>query len=107
MTSRPVIQRSLALQDIDNTLAYYLSEASERVALGFLEELERAYKHLARFPDSGSSRYAYELQLQGLRAWPLGTYPYVIFYIIADDHIDVWRVLHARRDIPTWLSGPE
>lgn len=103
MAGRPVIQRLLAQQDVDDALAYYLSKASERITLGFLKDLEQAYEHLARFPDSGSNRYAYELQLPGLRAWPLSTYPYMVFYITAEDHIDVWRVLHTRRDIPAGL----
>ena len=31
-------------------------------------------------------------------------YPYLIFYIERDGHVDVWRVLHALRDIPAWLQ---
>lgn len=107
MTRRPVIPRALAIQDIEDALAYYLSQASERIALRFVDELERAYAHLARFPESGSSRYAYELRLAGLHAWPMHTCPYVIFHITAGDHIDVWRILHASRDIPAWLSSQE
>ena len=34
---------------------------------------------------------------------PLKRYPYLVFYIEQDDHIDVWRVLHSHRDIPSWL----
>lgn len=104
---RPVIPRALAIQDIEDALAYYLSQGSERVALRFVDELERAYAHLARFPESGSSRYAYELQIPGLHAWPMRTYPYMIFYMPAGDHIDVWRILHASRNIPAWLSSQE
>jgi toxin ParE1/3/4 len=75
--------------------------------MGFLDELERAYANLLRFAETGSNRYAYELNLPGLRAWPMGSYPYVIFYMLAmlaPDHVDIWRVLHAERDIPSWLS---
>jgi toxin ParE1/3/4 len=31
-------------------------------------------------------------------------YPYLVFYVERDDHIDVWRVLHGQRDIPAWLG---
>ena len=24
-----------------------------------------------------------------------------------DDHIDIWRILHARRDIPAWMNEPD
>jgi toxin ParE1/3/4 len=38
--------------------------------------------------------------LPGLRFWPLKRYPYFVFYLERETHIDVWRVLHAERDIP-------
>lgn len=104
MTRIPVIARARAVQDVDDALTYHLTEATEKVAMGFLDELEQAYAHLSSFAETGSNRYAYELNLPGLRAWPMGSYPYVIFYMLARDHIDVWRVLHAKRDIPSWLS---
>ncbi len=44
-----------------------------------------------------------ELDLPGLRCWPVKRYPYLVFYVERDDHIDVWRVLHGQRDIPAWL----
>ena len=30
------------------------------------------------------------------------SYPYLLFYVERHDTIDVWRVLHGERDIPTW-----
>jgi toxin ParE1/3/4 len=30
-----------------------------------------------------------------------------VFYREQPDHIDVWRVLHAQRDIPAWMQEPE
>lgn len=105
MTRKPVIARALAAQDVEDALTYYLTEASETIALGFLDVLEQAYAHISRFPETGSSRYAHELNLPGLCSWSMGSYPYVIFYMPTADHIDVWRVLHAKRDIPSWLSG--
>lgn len=54
-------------------------------------------------PASGANRYANELGLPGLKVWPLRRYPYLVFYVDADSHIDVWRLLHAERDIPAWM----
>jgi toxin ParE1/3/4 len=31
-------------------------------------------------------------------------YPHLIFYIERDDHVDVWRVLDGKRDIPAWMQ---
>lgn len=101
--AKPVVPRELANRDVDDAIGYYLSEASEQVALGFVDALERAYRHIARHPESGSARYATELSLSGLRAWLLGRYPYLVFYVEAKECIDVWRVLHGARDIPAWM----
>ena len=71
--------------------------------MGFIDALERAYAHISRNPSTGSPRYAHELNLPGLRSWPLTHYPFLVFYIEQSDHIDVWRVLHGHRDIPVWM----
>ena len=105
MKAKPVIPRALANQDIDDALSYYLNEGTEQTALGFIDALERAYKHISRHPESGSSRYAHELDLPGLRSWTLKRHPYRVFYMERDGHIDVWRVLHETMDIPTWMQG--
>lgn len=100
MKSRSVIPRELANRDVDVAIDYYLSESTAQAALGFVVALEQAYAHIGRQPATGSPRYAHELNLPGLRFWPLARYPHLIFYIERDDYIDVWRVLHGQRDIP-------
>ena len=104
MKTKPVIPREQAKRDVDEALACYLSEAGEAVAFRFIDALEKAYAHIARHPATGSPRYAHELNLPGLRAWPLSSYPQLVFYVEQPDHIDVWRVLHGQRDIPTWMQ---
>ena len=66
-----------------------------------------AINHLRHYPNSGSLRFAFELEIPGLRSWSLQGFPYLIFYVPQDDRIDIWRVLHARRDIPTHLTAEE
>lgn len=107
MKSKPIIPREQANRDVEESVAYYLNEATEAAALGFIDALERAYAHIARHPASGSARYAHELNLPGLRAWPLTRYPYLVFYVERPDHVDVWRVLHGQRDIPAWMQESE
>ena len=107
MNPKPVIPRALANQDVDEAADHCLSEGGERVALGFIDALERAYRHIARHPATGSTRYDHELDLPGLRSWTLARYPYVVFYVEFEDHIDVWRVLHGQRDIPASVGEPE
>jgi toxin ParE1/3/4 len=102
--SKPLIPRARAERDIDGAIDYYLSENAPDAALGFIDAAEQAYSHISRHPATGSSRYAIELNLPGLRFWPLSRYPYLVFYLERDDHIDVWRVLHSSRDIPAWMQ---
>lgn len=107
MKAKAVIPREQANRDVDEAVSYYLSEASEAVALGFIDALEQAYGHIGRHPATGSPRYAHELNLPGLRAWPLTRYPHIVFYLEHPDYIDVWRVLHGQRDIPAWMQEPD
>ena len=107
MIVKPVVPRQQANRDVDEAIEYYLAEADDRVARGFVDALEQAFRHIARHPMSGSSRYALELNLPGLRAWPLRRFPHVVFYVEATDRVDVWRVLHGARDLPTWMRETE
>ncbi|MBZ0095177.1 MAG: type II toxin-antitoxin system RelE/ParE family toxin [Sulfuricella sp.] len=103
MKCKPIIPRIIAQRDVEDAVDHYLNEASEQVALGFIDALEQAYKHITRHSATGSTRYAHELDLPGLRSWPLKRYPFLIFYVEQSSHIDIWRVLHGQRDIPSWL----
>ncbi|MBI5784986.1 MAG: type II toxin-antitoxin system RelE/ParE family toxin [Rhodocyclales bacterium] len=107
MNVKPVIPRERANRDVDESIAYYLSEGSEQVALAIIDSLEQAYAHIGRHPATGSPRYAHELEIPGLRAWPLKRFPHLVCYLEHTDHIDVWRVLHGQRDIPAWLHEPD
>lgn len=99
-----IVPRELANRDVEEAIDHYLVEATAKVALGFVDELKKAYGHIASHPTSGSPRYAHQLGLADLRFWPLGRYPYLVFYVECDEHIDVWRVLHEQRDIPAWMN---
>jgi toxin ParE1/3/4 len=105
--AKPVVPREQARQDVEDALTYYIAEDAEAAALGLIEALEQAYAHIGRHPATGSPRYAHELNLPGLRSWPLTRYPYLVFYVERADHVDVWRVLQGQRDIPAWMQDPE
>lgn len=103
MKSKALIQRTLALDDIEQAIAHYLEHDVQAAALGFVDALERAYAHTSKHPATGSPRYAHELAIPELRSWPLHKYPYLVFYVEQSGQIDVWRVLHMKRDIPGWM----
>ena len=103
MSGKRVIPREQARRDVEEGIDYYLAEAGETTALAFIDALERAYGHISRHPATGSPYYAQELNIPGLRFWPLRRSPWLVFYVERDDHLDVWRVLHAERDISAWM----
>jgi toxin ParE1/3/4 len=106
VSPKPVIPRELARQDVEAAVDYYLGTAASGIATGFIDALQAVYQAIAARPAAGSPRYAHELSLPGLRGRRLRRYPYLVFYIGRDDYIDVWRVLHAQRDIPNWMQTP-
>jgi len=100
---KKLVRRAIADADVLSALEYYISNAPE-CALGFIDDLEQAYEHIRNFPESGSTRYAKELDLAELRVWRCQVYPYLIFYVDQAHQIEVWRVLHSQKDIPTTLQ---
>ncbi|TCR98685.1 type II toxin-antitoxin system RelE/ParE family toxin [Rhizobium sp. BK418] len=107
MTNKSVVPRELARSDVEAAVDHSILEAGTKVAFGFIDALETAYDLIARHPESGSLRYGYELGLPDLRSISLKRYPYIVFYCDQKDHVDVWRVLHAKRDIPRSIHEPE
>ena len=106
MTSKPVVPRALARRDVEAAVDHYVRQAGAQVALGFIDALQAAYRTISNHPAIGSSRHAHELALPSLRSFGLKRYPYLVFYVERDDHIDIWRVLHAQRDIPARMQEP-
>jgi toxin ParE1/3/4 len=106
MTAKPIVPREQAQRDIESAIDHYADQAGENVALGFIEALESAYRLIATRPATGSPPCGHELGLSGLRHRRLKRYPYLIFYVDRDDHVDVWRVPHAQRDIPARMQDP-
>ncbi len=103
MSGKPVIPREQAKRDIEASIDHYLNQAGETAAFKFIDALERAYLHISRHPASGPPRYAHELDMPGLRCWPLNRYPFLIFYVEREVCLDIWRVLQAERDVPAWM----
>lgn len=97
----------MANRDVDAAIAHCLDQGAAPAAHGFVDALEQAYAYIGKHAATGSPRYAHALNLPGLRFWPLTRYPYLVFYVENDDHVDVWRVLHGQRDIAAWMHQPD
>jgi toxin ParE1/3/4 len=101
MTAGPVVLRERSLRDIEEALDWHRVHAGAAVAVRFVDSLERALASIATHPSAGSPRYAHELDLQGLRMVTVADFPQLVFYVEASTHVDVWRVLHGERDLPS------
>lgn len=99
-----VTLRQLALNDADAAFDYLLEEAPPGTAENFIDSLQQALDHLSQHPLTGSLRFAFELDIPELRSWSLNGFPYLVFYVGNDDHVDVWCILHAHRDIPASIG---
>jgi toxin ParE1/3/4 len=106
LRTKSVILREQADRDIQLAIDCYTTNAGPATALAFVDQLEQAFRRMAEYPASGSLRYAYELELPGLRSLALKRFPYLIFYFAETDIVDVWRVLHGEMDIPAWMRDP-
>ena len=107
MTAKPVSERRRAKQDIQDTVDHYLGQGATVAARDFLQALEAAYRLISAHPSSGSPSYVERFGgPPGLRGWALQGFPHVVFYLEDADRVDILRVLHGRRDIPSLLGGP-
>lgn len=100
MTTKPVIPRDRAIQDVEHAIDYYLGEGAMQAASDLIDALQAAYRLIGLHPRIGSPRYGYELDIPGLHGRALEHFPYSVLYLERTGHVDVLRVLHQRRDIP-------
>jgi toxin ParE1/3/4 len=92
--SLPVVRSPEADEDLIEIWAYLAHEASDRVADNQLRDIEKACSTLKNWPYSGRKR---DELLPGLRSIPV--HPYIVFYRVREDAVEIVRVLHGRRDI--------
>lgn len=104
MSAKPVLLRERARRDAQEAADHYALEGGASLGLDFVKALAAAFGHIVRHPASGSTRYAQDLDLPGLRCWPLQRFPYIVFYVEHGDRIEAWRILHGKRDLPAWMQ---
>lgn len=85
-----------AERDLDDLLAYLVSEAGVRTAENYARRFRRSIEQLMQFPGSGMLRPAL-----GSSARIAIVYPYVIIYDhdAAKDSVTVLRIVHGRRSL--------
>jgi toxin ParE1/3/4 len=103
MTAKPVVRRAAADEDIGEAIDYYAAE-SVATAERFIDTLKRNVDMIGKTPRIGSPRYSHELNIPSLRFQKMGKFPYLIFYVEHEEYIDILRVLHEHRDLPSQLN---
>lgn len=107
MAVKAAVLLPLADWDIREAIQYYRKEGGSALAKRWAKSVETAIRHIAANPGTGSLRYQSLLSIPDLRFWPVERFPYLIFYIERQTCVEIWRVLHGRRDLPAWLTvGP-
>ncbi|ODV42868.1 hypothetical protein AWV79_22740 [Cupriavidus sp. UYMMa02A] len=77
----------------------WYDDAAPGLAEAFTEELLSVLSFLAARPSIGSRRYAHFLPDASLRVWPLDRFPFLVFYRVSGEVLDIVRILHERRHI--------
>lgn len=99
MPPKSIVPHRHAIDDVLDVVDYYREHAGTPVAEKFPFEVDQALERLSQHPNIGSPRPALELDIEGIKSWALNRFPHQIFYEIQDDHVELWRILHPRRDI--------
>ncbi len=85
------------MQDIHGYIAMDDPDAADRVVSAF----EKQVTVLANQPELGLLKP----KLRGLRLWPVTDFPnYLIFYRQREGRIEIVRILHGARDLPSILE---
>jgi toxin ParE1/3/4 len=89
-----------ASQDLDD-ISDYVAQTNPAAARRLIDAIERQCERLAKFPGMGRQR---DDLGSGLYSFPVRKY--IIVYRQVDDGIEVIRVVHGARDLPSLFQTP-
>jgi plasmid stabilization system protein ParE len=92
-----LILRPEADQDLVAAQSWY---EEHHTGLGdeFVSQVSAVFEHIAAMPEM------YALAWQDVRSCRLRRFPYIAYYRVLPDRIEVLAVLHGSRDPGTWQS---
>ncbi|MGH9769536.1 MAG: type II toxin-antitoxin system RelE/ParE family toxin [Blastocatellia bacterium] len=103
-----IIKRPLARFDLIEEADFIEQVYGLVKAESFLDAAEAAFSSLVSMPLMGSPRPDLAAEISDLRQWRIkGFEDYLIFYRPLPDGVEIIRVLHGKRNIPTILSDEE
>jgi plasmid stabilization system protein ParE len=83
-----------ARNDIDG-IHEYIAQHDRRAASAVVRRIRSASQLLAKYPGLGRAT-----DMAGVRVFPIVPFPYLIYYRVSDDALEIVHVRHGRRDAP-------
>lgn len=96
-----------AAEDAEAIIAHFvLSGDGPGLARRFISSLETSLDRLLEQPEAGPL-CGYDLhRLHDVRLWAIRSFPaYLVYYREFGDRIEIIRIVHGSRDLPTVLRG--
>jgi toxin ParE1/3/4 len=91
--------RTQANLDLTERILYHRRIGGDELGLRFVEAAESSLRRIERSPGIGSPRISELCEVPGLRSWPVKGFPIRWYYLIADDRLDVVRLLADAQDL--------
>src|SRR4051794_15394820 len=100
-----LLVRPQAEEDVD-AIAATIARDKLDAALRFYDRAQASFEFLSDWPQAGTRRRTRDVALRGLRSYPIRGYRnYLVFYLpLGADGVDIVRVIHGARDLPTALA---
>jgi len=98
--------RPLAEADLIARTHYYRREGGDSLGERFFDAAVTALDAIGRMPGAGSPRVGELCGIPGLRVRRVLSFPCGWFYFVAEDHVDVVRLLADAQDLPASLADP-
>jgi plasmid stabilization system protein ParE len=96
----PIVLRPKAEADLLQTRDWYEQESSE-LAEAFADSFEEIIARIEAMPE------VYAVALHNLRRGKLRRFPYLIYYRLLSDRIEIIGVLHGSREPRVWQQRVE
>ena len=95
--------RPRAKADLIDQTRQYRSVGGDELAKRFFDAALASLRSVERMPGIGSPQVGEMCDVPGLRSCPVKGFPIRWYYFIAEDHLDVVRLLADARDLPAIL----
>ena len=86
-----------AIADADIAAAWY-EDRRRGLGIEFILEFDAAIERAAEYPES------YEVLYRGVRRVLLRRFPYAMYYVFANNIVEVFAVIHQHEEPSTWKS---